>query len=186
MPRGRPGIELDKVEFQNVVSDIEKKLSPANRSQLWKFVEASDWAMTRKPRPLSAQVAMLKADKLGLIITTPKGTKGKQKGCSPPTNAGKRKVHAFPLEMVEAVKKEYAPLGEKTVQNLLAGKLKAAIKAKCWDCSGRSKKEVSLCTNYICSLWPIRPWREKNASGSHSVDDSAGHANSDIDSGDDE
>ena len=31
-----------------------------------------------------------------------------------------------------------------------------AVRAKCLDCSGRSSKEVSLCTVKTCPLWPFR------------------------------
>jgi hypothetical protein len=161
MPRGRPTTELDKDEFQKVVADIELKLTPTNRTQLWNFVAASDWAMTRKPRALSAQVAMLKAEKLGIVITTPKGNRGKVKGCEPPANAGKRRKRSFPLDVIENVKTEYSALGEKSLAKLLDGELRAAIKAMCWNCSGRSKKEVSLCEIRNCPLWPNRPWQKK-------------------------
>lgn len=35
--------------------------------------------------------------------------------------------------------------------------LRAAINAKCLDCSGNVKPEVARCTVKACALWPVRP-----------------------------
>lgn len=37
--------------------------------------------------------------------------------------------------------------------------MRAALNAKCWDCSGQSKVEVGRCVVEDCSLWLFRPWR---------------------------
>ena len=37
--------------------------------------------------------------------------------------------------------------------------LRLAINAKCWDCTCRQKREVTLCVMTDCSLWAIRPWQ---------------------------
>ena len=39
--------------------------------------------------------------------------------------------------------------------------LRAAINAKCWDCCGFQRKEVTLCEITDCSLWIHRPWQPK-------------------------
>jgi hypothetical protein len=35
----------------------------------------------------------------------------------------------------------------------------AAIKAKCLECTGYARKEVTACTARTCSLWPYRPYQ---------------------------
>ncbi len=40
--------------------------------------------------------------------------------------------------------------------------LRAAINAKCFDCSCRQRREVTLCTVNSCPLFKIRPWQAKN------------------------
>ena len=38
---------------------------------------------------------------------------------------------------------------------------KKGISAKCYECCGFSKKEVTLCEMTDCGLWKIRPWQKK-------------------------
>jgi hypothetical protein len=78
--RGRKPIVIDKAEFQNVITLLENSNQFANRTLLWQAVEASEWAKSRLPRPLTAQVAMMKADEFGLEIKTEKGKRGRSKG----------------------------------------------------------------------------------------------------------
>ncbi len=39
--------------------------------------------------------------------------------------------------------------------------LRMAINAKCYDCCGFSRKEVTLCEMMDCPLWQLRPWQRK-------------------------
>jgi hypothetical protein len=39
--------------------------------------------------------------------------------------------------------------------------LRAAINAKCYECSGDQYKEVTNCLVEDCALWPLRPWQPK-------------------------
>ena len=39
--------------------------------------------------------------------------------------------------------------------------LRAAINAKCWDCTCFQKREVTKCVMVKCPLWNIRPWQNK-------------------------
>ena len=39
--------------------------------------------------------------------------------------------------------------------------LRLAINAKCFDCCCDQKHEVKLCVMTDCSLWPLRPWQNK-------------------------
>lgn len=158
--RGRKPIEINPIEFQNVVTELESVNKFANRSQLWAALEASDWAKNITPRPLTAQVAMMKAEKLQLKIGTPKGQRGRVKGQKPPMNAG-RKKKVFSIEkLIGAIPKEERPGLEKTVEKARNGSLKARIKLKCLDCCNWQKVEVAVCECDDCPLWDVRPYKK--------------------------
>lgn len=38
---------------------------------------------------------------------------------------------------------------------------KKAIAAKCYDCCGNNRQEVTLCEIADCPLWALRPWQRK-------------------------
>lgn len=38
----------------------------------------------------------------------------------------------------------------------------AAVKAKCLDCSGWQRKEITLCPVHTCPLWPYRPYQDES------------------------
>lgn len=42
--------------------------------------------------------------------------------------------------------------------------LRAAINAKCYECSGFYRPEVTACEAYNCPLWNLRPWQRKGES----------------------
>jgi hypothetical protein len=155
--RGRKPIQVEKGVFQDIVSLLETTKGFGNRSALWSAVAETEWA---KSIGLSAQVAMLKAKAFGLVIKTPLGQKGRQKGCGPVKNAGKRKPKVMALPVVEALKKEFPSMHTK-IDRAAAGSLKAAIGMKCLDCSNGGKKEVSLCPINDCPLWHVRPYQGK-------------------------
>jgi hypothetical protein len=155
--RGRKPIPVVKETFQDIVSLLETTNTFGNRSALWSAVADTEWA---KGIGLSAQVAMLKAKTLGLVIKTPLGQKGRQKGCGPVKNVGKRSRKTMALPVIESLKKEYPSMHTK-IDRAAAGSLKAAIGMKCLDCSNGGKKEVSLCPIETCPLWHVRPYQGK-------------------------
>lgn len=179
--RGRKAIEVNRDELQNVVNQIESADNPPkNRTQLWERVSATDWAMAIK---LSPQVAMNKANLYEIDIKTPKGARGRIKGAGPVKNAGKRKIRSYTPAGEKEIRTEFESLGSKTVKSILSGKIRAAVKAFCYQCMGESKKEVRLCTAYGCPLWIHRPYQnnERKAhelpvvESTHQMDDSEGH-----------
>lgn len=46
-----------------------------------------------------------------------------------------------------------------TFLKAFAGSKAAAIKAKCLDCSGCERREVTKCTVKRCPLWVVRPFQ---------------------------
>lgn len=148
----KKAIVLDQKEFQEVISSLEKENNFTSRSALWKAIEQTDFAKNCVPRPLSSQVAMLKAQEFKLTISTPIGKRGAVKG---EARHNKRKVS---LSLVDDVKvpDKYNSL----LQRLKNGSLKAAIKLKCLECSCWVSKEVGLCKVNACPLFPIRPFQK--------------------------
>lgn len=162
--RGRKAIEIDRVAFQDTVKvlELENGGSFNNRSELWAAVANSEWAKNLKPRPLTPQVAMLKADALNISVNTPKAKRGRQAGQLVPTG-GKRKQRKVDENAIAELRKETGVVNLKVVDRVAKGSLKAAIKLKCIDCSGGSKKEVALCPCVACPLYTVRPYRDKKS-----------------------
>lgn len=148
----KKAIVLDTVTFQHVISTLEKENNFSSRSALWKAVEETTWAKTCVPRPLTSQVAMLKAQEFKLTINTPLGRRGAVKG---EVRHNKRKVS---LSLIDDVKvpDKYNSL----LERLKKGSLKAAIKLKCLECSCWVSKEVGLCKVNACPLFPVRPFQK--------------------------
>lgn len=160
--RGRKPIVIDQREMQAVVSKCESESSFKNRTELWNAIAATEWARTMQPRPLTAQVAMIKADELGIEIKTPKGLRGRAKG-SAPINTGGRKKKVFSAEQRDALISGI-PLDQrekliKTIDRACNGSMKAAVKLKCLDCTNWQKQEVADCTIVDCSLHSFRPYK---------------------------
>ncbi len=162
--RGRKAIEVSAADLQKAIAELEASQPDGqfpNRSSLWASLEDSEWAKTRSPRPLTAQVGMLLAKKFNTTINTPVGQRGRQKG-SGPVPGGGRKKKAWPLHIVDAVKNSTPTKFHKIVDRAAKGSLKAAIKLKCLDCTCFQQKEVRLCELTSCSLWTVRPYKDKN------------------------
>lgn len=172
--RGRKAIEIDTAEFQAQLKQLEAAQPDGkfpNRSALWVSFEATDWAKGRSPRPLTAQVAMIRAKELNLEIQTPVGQRGRVKGQGPVVK-GPRKAKQANADYLAAMLKDVPSDYHKTVQKAANGSLKAVIKLKCLDCCGfekgcsnihSAKKEVSLCTAVSCANWGYRPYKHKES-----------------------
>lgn len=161
----RTKLEISKDEFQKVVTDLEAKQTFENPSILWKAVEASDWAKSLKPRPLTAAVAYVRAKELGIVYKTPPGKRGNPGvavgGGAPRVRVPRaKKMKAFAetfAKMRKATPQRFLPLVDKAEQ----GSMKACIKLKCLECSAWQSSEVRLCVIDHCPLYPIRPFQGK-------------------------
>lgn len=157
--RGRKPIEINREEFQGVVTTLEQERVFATRTELWEAVQQTPWAKGRIPRPLTAQVALLKAEELGLEVKTAKGKRGKEKGCGPVSVAG-RKKKVFSMKKVrESIPNRMKETLEKTVKRAENGSLKARTKLMCLNCSNWQKGEVAMCEIEECPLWDVRPYK---------------------------
>lgn len=162
---GKVAIQVNREELQMAIRALENLNSFSNRTQLWQAVENSDWAKSLAPRPLSGQMAMLKAKQFDLEIKTPLGRKGREKGSGPIPGGGRRKkkvgednlrevIAGLPVEL----KEKYA----KTIEKFENGSLKAAVKLKCLDCCNWSSGEVGNCEMLSCTLWSHRPYKRES------------------------
>lgn len=169
MSRGRKPIEIDKAEFQAVVTELEGRKVFPNRTELWEAVADTAWANTRIPRPLTAQVALLKAEELGIEIKTVKGKKGKSKGCGPVSSGGRKKKVFSVDNLRKGIPLEERSSLEKTLNRAANGSLKARVKLMCMDCTNWQKKEVAICENTACPLHDVRPYKREKVEGRHEL-----------------
>jgi hypothetical protein len=85
-----------------------------------------------------------------------------------------RRINAISVSELEEVKHacKYLPSVETAFRNAFSGTSKAAgIKAKCIQCSGYQKAEVSNCKVIACALFRYRPYQG-------GIDESEGEAGS--------
>lgn len=158
-------LEINKDEFQKVVTDLENAQTFDNPSKLWKAVEATDWAKNLKPRALTAAVAYARAKELGINIKTQPGKRGNPGGLvggAPRVRVPRStKMKAFAASFVRMRKstpERFRPLVDKLEKS---GSLKACIKLKCLECSNWQPGEVKECVITDCPLFPIRPFQGK-------------------------
>jgi hypothetical protein len=165
----RTKLEINKAEFQKVVTDLEAAQTFENPSALWKAVEASDWAKGLQPRALTAAVAYVRAKELGVVVKTAPGKRGNPGvaigGGVPRVRVPRsKKMKAFAetfVKMRKATPKRYLPLVDKAEK----GSAKACIKLKCLECSAWQSTEVKHCVIDHCPLYPIRPFQGKGKEG---------------------
>ena len=155
----RTPIAVDSQELQRVINELEEKHNFSNLSELYNAIAETEFAKNCKPRPLSAQVAMIRIKEYNLSVRTQRGQKGKPSGLTS-VNRGVRRNRQIPLEIVQELRDNYKEqLG--LVEKIAKGSLKAALTLKCIDCSGGSKKEVARCTITSCPLYGFRPYKLK-------------------------
>lgn len=150
----RERLSPDKAEFQKVINDLEAAQTFSCLSELWDAVAETEWARTRHCRPLTNQVAAIRAKELGLTWKTVAGRKED------------RHVPRGPVVIAPAaVQQVIAMMPEKPTESVVAkiakGSLRMAIKLKCLDCSNFQKKEVKNCPVTSCPLWAVRPFQDK-------------------------
>ncbi len=163
----RTKLEINKDEFQKVVTDLEAAQTFENPSVLWKAVEATEWAKGLKPRALTAAVAYVRAKELGIVIKTLPGKRGNPGGGGLVGGAPRvrvprsTKMKAFGetfAKMRKETPERFRPLVDKAEKT---GSMKACIKLKCLECSAWQPSEVRQCVIIDCPLYPIRPFQGK-------------------------
>jgi hypothetical protein len=125
---------------------------------MWAALANTSWAKSLTPRPLTAQVAMLRAKELGIM---PKTKAGKRGGGL----AGSTVVKQPRKVKLAKFAKEFAQMNvlygeaKHLVEAAQGGSLKAAVKLKCLECSGFQRVEVKECACTVCPLYPFRPFQ---------------------------
>lgn len=155
---GREAIPVSEKCLRQVIEEVENAASYPNRSVLWTVVANTHYA---RLIGLSAQVAMMRAQKWGIPLRTPVGKKGRSKGEVSPNKGVARKQKTAQPNALAAMRNMFPLKMTKLVDRAARGSLKACIKLHCLDCVGLEKKEVRDCTSYSCSLWSVRPYQRK-------------------------
>lgn len=154
----RLGANINAAQLQSLIDKVENTSSFNNRSALWKAVESLPEALACKPVPLTASRAYVLSKEFRSTIKTPLGKKGKQKGSSPPPNAG-RKGKVISLKVLTAIKNTVPTKFIAKYDKFKKGGMKAAIALKCHDCTCYQPKEIKNCEIISCSLFPFRPYQ---------------------------
>lgn len=183
----RTKLEINKGEFQKVVSDLEASQTFANPSLLWKAVEESAWAKSLQPRPLTAAVAYVRAKELGIVIKTQPGKRGNPGGG--PVGNGAPRVRVPRSTKMKAFAETFAKMRKDTPTRFLplvdraekTGSMKTCIKLKCLECSAWQPTEVRHCVIVDCPLYPLRPFqgKGKDALEADGIPDNGGKNESD-------
>ena len=160
MPRGRKAIEVDPIKFQQVIDDLENRQTFESWTRLFDAVAQTEWARSF-PRPLTAQTARLRAEALGIRVKTPKGKSCINMVRPPKSTRSKRKVDPA---TVERIRDGFPSHFRSIVDRIGKGSLKAAVKAKCLECSAFQVSEIKHCTVTLCPLFPVRPYQDAETS----------------------
>lgn len=151
----RKKVEINKLTLQETIQRLEKEKTFTNRQELY-----AELALVFKTSSTTIN-NRIKSFNLLDVITTPLGKKG-NKLLAAPKHMGPRKNKYDSPEgkrHIKAIKRITAVSMHPTIDRAAKGSLKAAIKMKCWDCSGEQKGEIKNCTVIDCALWPVRPYR---------------------------
>jgi hypothetical protein len=160
---------VDKVDFQTVVDGLEESGDFKSHSELWEAVAASAWGRGLRGRRLTAAFFCTRARELGVVVKTPTGKRGR--GNSKRSDKLKRHSRTYELLLVQF------PLAYRSVVKAAQeGSLRAAIKAKCLDCSNFQREEIKYCQVVDCALYPIRPYQESSASKEYNEEETGAEA----------
>lgn len=175
----RQKLEINKAAFQQVVTQLEAEKEFGNPSELWAAVESTEWAKNLQPRPLTRQVAYIRAKELGIIYKTQPGKRGprvmtEEQLARMREGRGQRrsrseKMGAF-AESFEQMRKSFPAQFLPLIERAAKGSLRAALTLKCLECSAYQRNEVRQCEVFDCPLFPHRPGSNK-AADDISVDD---------------
>ena len=172
-------LEIDRDEFQRIVTDLESRQTLSNPTALWKALETTDWAKALRPRPLTASVAGKRAKELGIQYKTEPAKRGlgvfteEQKAAMQAARKNRKprseKMKAFAgtfAGMRGFVPKRFLP----AVDQAEKGSLRAAIKLTCLDCSAYQPGEIKLCPITVCGLFPHRPYQGSVEDADHAIE----------------
>jgi hypothetical protein len=148
---GRKAIEIDREYLNEQLREAEASKTFDNQNQLFTFL-ADQFGC--KPIIIRNRVLAW-----GLTVNTPKGKRGRSLGEGKGVATGPRKRKGKPEDYKVALRMAFSDDNlNKRVEAACKGSLKSAVALKCYECSGYSKKDVSLCTITKCALWAYRPW----------------------------
>lgn len=159
----RQKLNINKDTLQRIVNQLEATQTFQNPSYLWKAIESTEWAKNLDPRPLTANVAYLRAKELGIIFNTKAGKRGgtmtkervakMQSGRKGRPRSIKMTVFASTFsEMRATYPSAFLPL----ISRAEKGSLKAALNLKCLECCSFQRVEVRNCQCPGCALYPHR------------------------------
>lgn len=156
---GRTKVNVNKNELLSVINDLESKCTFSSLSDLYKAVEASEWARKHNP-PLTSSVILLRINEYKIPTKTTKGKKFLASIDSKPI--ADKKLTSETKEWIAAIRGRMDKKFHKLILKAANGSKKARIKLKCLDCSGETISEIKNCKLMTCGIWLDRPYQTTN------------------------
>lgn len=163
----KQAIKISQKELQAEIDKVEAANEFHSQSALFEAIAKTDWANKVHSKPLSAATIRSRFVEFGCTCKTEKGKRGGGSAGAPKgvrrSRSDKFAGNPAIVFSLDRLSSKYESIRPDLVQKIKDGSAMAAIKLKCFDCSGgESTAEVAKCSVYDCSLWPIRPWRGKS------------------------
>lgn len=152
---GRTKIEVDKSELIAAINKVESSSRFTTRNDL--AIAVSKVLDVN----VSPAVVLLRIKEFNIEPKTPKGKRGRQPGVKlsdehkAAMQAGRSRTKEFLHE--DCLRKYFPESRQDLVTRVVSGSLKAAIGAKCLDCTQFQVNEIKNCTVTSCPLWNFRP-----------------------------
>jgi len=165
--------EVDRALLLSSIKKAEASGPLGNRSLLHDEV-AKVYNAGHPPREITSSVVMLRinqwnlpiltqAGKRGLSVLTPEQKEKMQAARRGPRTSRGDKFAADPTIVAGFVKMrdEFEPIHQATIDKLVAGSMRAAVKLKCLDCCAGQAREVKFCSCNECPLFAFRPYKPR-------------------------
>lgn len=146
---------IDKGKLKELILKLEKDKKYENRQELYtELANQFDTSITTISNRIKT---------FGLIdvITTPIGQRGNKLLNLTKTKGPRKNFYTSPdgKKHIAAIKNSTHKSMHPVIDRAAKGSLKAAVKLKCWECSGEQKGEIKHCEIIDCALWPVRPYK---------------------------
>lgn len=138
-----------KEELQKAVNLAEASKTFSSRTELYKEIAGTFG--------VNQNTLIARTKEMGIIINTLPAKIGHTKGTkvSPKSRADKFSEYTTLQEIRKDLPEQFVHFLDKAEK----GSMKALVALKCINCSCFQRREITLCTQTDCSLYPIRPFQ---------------------------
>jgi hypothetical protein len=172
--RGRPKLIIDAMELQAAINRVEANGPLKSLGELWATVCQDQWATNLAPRPLTAQVCMMRVKELNAngknvikykTVAGKKGGDGSFGGKRGVVKGSKRKNRGMTQEQVDAFmrwvpERANKPLLHKHIEKAMAGSVKSLLWLHFMEENGFSPTNIRKDTRIGDPLYNLRPYKD--------------------------